>query len=55
MLYNGLGITSKPTFWGLGDNSFFALVIVPICRSWLSASLLVQRFLVSGLVAGAVK
>ena len=34
VLHNELGITSRPTFWLLGDNSFFALVIVSVWRNW---------------------
>jgi multiple sugar transport system permease protein len=42
VLYNQLGITSKPTFWLLGDNSFFALVIVSVWRNWPFAFLVVM-------------
>jgi multiple sugar transport system permease protein len=41
VLHNELGITSSPTFWLLGDNSFFALVIVSVWRNWPFAFLVV--------------
>jgi multiple sugar transport system permease protein len=42
VLHNELGITSKPTFWLLGDNSFFALVTVSVWRNWPFAFLVVM-------------
>ena len=42
LLYNDLGITSRPTFWLLGDNSFFALVIVSVWRNWPFAFLVIM-------------
>lgn len=45
VLYNDLGVTSKPTFWLLGDNSFFALVIVSVWRNWPFAFLVVMAAL----------
>ena len=42
VLHNELGITSTPTFWLLGDNSFFALLIVSVWRNWPFAFLVVM-------------
>jgi multiple sugar transport system permease protein len=42
VLHNELGITSAPTFWLLGDNSFFALLIVSVWRNWPFAFLVVM-------------
>ena len=42
LVHDDLGITSKPTFWLLGDNSFFALVIVSVWRNWPFAFLVVM-------------
>jgi multiple sugar transport system permease protein len=42
VLHNELGITSAPTFWLIGDNSFFALVIVSVWRNWPFAFLVVM-------------
>lgn len=42
LLHDELGITSKPTFWLLGDNSFYALVIVSVWRNWPFAFLVVM-------------
>jgi multiple sugar transport system permease protein len=47
LLYNDLGITSRPTFWLLGDNSFIALVIVSVWRNWPFAFLIVMAGLQS--------
>jgi multiple sugar transport system permease protein len=47
VLHNELGITSSPTFWLLGDNSFFALVIVSVWRNWPFAFLVVMAGLQS--------
>ena len=41
LLHNTLGITSKPSFWLIGHNSFFALVIISIWRNWPFAFLCV--------------
>ncbi|HEY7262351.1 MAG TPA: sugar ABC transporter permease [Trebonia sp.] len=42
LLYNDLGITSRPTFWLLGNNSVFALIIVSVWRNWPFAFLVVM-------------
>lgn len=42
VLHDQLGITSKPTFWLLGDNSLTALVIVSVWRNWPFAFLVVM-------------
>jgi multiple sugar transport system permease protein len=47
VLHNELHITSSPTFWLLGDNSFFALVIVSVWRNWPFAFLVVMAGLQS--------
>jgi multiple sugar transport system permease protein len=47
VLHNELGITSKPTFWLLGDNSFAALVTVSVWRNWPFAFLVVMAGLQS--------
>jgi multiple sugar transport system permease protein len=47
VLHNELGITSKPTFWLLGDHSFAALVIVSVWRNWPFAFLVVMAGLQS--------
>jgi multiple sugar transport system permease protein len=42
LLHNTLGITSRPSFWLIGHNSFFALVIISIWRNWPFAFLCVM-------------
>ncbi len=42
VLHNQLGIMSKPAFWLLGNNSFFALVVVSVWRNWPFAFLCVM-------------
>jgi multiple sugar transport system permease protein len=42
VLHDELGLTSKPTFWLLGDNSFLALVTVSVWRNWPFAFLVVM-------------
>jgi multiple sugar transport system permease protein len=42
VVHDELGITSRPTFWLLGDNSFFALVVVSVWRNWPFAFLVVM-------------
>jgi multiple sugar transport system permease protein len=42
VLYNQLHITSRPSFWLLGHNSFFALVVVSVWRNWPFAFLVVM-------------
>ncbi|MFJ5292610.1 MULTISPECIES: carbohydrate ABC transporter permease [unclassified Streptomyces] len=45
VLHDQLGITAKPSFWLIGDNSFYALVIVAIWKSWPFAFLMVMAAL----------
>ncbi|WP_250301742.1 carbohydrate ABC transporter permease [Streptomyces sp. A 4/2] len=45
VLHDQLGITDKPSFWLIGDNSFYALVIVAIWKSWPFAFLMVMAAL----------
>jgi len=47
VLHNELGITSRPTFWLLGDNSFIALVTVSVWRNWPFAFLVIMAGLQS--------
>jgi multiple sugar transport system permease protein len=47
VLHNELGITSSPTFWLLGDNSFIALVTVSVWRNWPFAFLVIMAGLQS--------
>jgi len=47
VLHNELHITSSPSFWLLGDNSFFALVVVSVWRNWPFAFLVVMAGLQS--------
>ena len=42
LLRDVLGITSRPSFWLIGHNSFFALVIISIWRNWPFAFLCVM-------------
>lgn len=42
VLHSQLGITSRPTFWLLGNNSFAALVVVSVWRNWPFAFLCVM-------------
>jgi multiple sugar transport system permease protein len=42
LLHDNLGITSKPTFWLLGNNSLIALIIVSVWRNWPFAFLVVM-------------
>jgi multiple sugar transport system permease protein len=42
VLHNQIGLTSRPTFWLLGNNSFIALVIVSVWRNWPFAFLIVM-------------
>ncbi|MCO5971307.1 carbohydrate ABC transporter permease [Actinoallomurus soli] len=41
VLHDQLHLTGKPTFWLLGDNSFYSLVIVSVWRNWPFAFLVV--------------
>ncbi|MCX4722374.1 carbohydrate ABC transporter permease [Streptomyces sp. NBC_01306] len=45
VLHDQLGITDKPSFWLIGDNSFYALVIVAVWKSWPFAFLMVMAAL----------
>jgi multiple sugar transport system permease protein len=47
LLHDDLGITSRPTFWLLGDNSFIALVTVSVWRNWPFAFLVIMAGLQS--------
>jgi multiple sugar transport system permease protein len=47
VLHDELGITSSPTFWLLGDNSFIALVTVSVWRNWPFAFLVIMAGLQS--------
>jgi multiple sugar transport system permease protein len=47
VLHDELGLTSGPTFWLLGNNSFVALVIVSVWRNWPFAFLVVMAGLQS--------
>lgn len=47
VLHDELGITSRPTFWLLGDNSFVALVTVSVWRNWPFAFLVIMAGLQS--------
>jgi multiple sugar transport system permease protein len=42
VLHDQLGVTSKPSFWLIGDNSFYALVVVSVWRTWPFAFLCVM-------------
>ncbi|MEU6530374.1 sugar ABC transporter permease [Streptomyces sp. NPDC046928] len=42
VLHDQLGITDKPTFWLIGDNSFFALLTVSVWKGWPFAFLIVM-------------
>jgi multiple sugar transport system permease protein len=42
VLHDELGLTSRPTFWLLGGNSFISLVIVSVWRNWPFAFLCVM-------------
>jgi multiple sugar transport system permease protein len=47
LLHDDLGLTSRPTFWLLGDNSFIALVTVSVWRNWPFAFLVIMAGLQS--------
>ncbi|MFC8423498.1 carbohydrate ABC transporter permease [Streptomyces sp. NPDC057236] len=42
VLHDQLGITDKPSFWLIGDNSFIALLIVSVWKGWPFAFLIVM-------------
>ena len=41
VLHDQLGLTDKPSFWLIGDNSFVALLIVSVWKGWPFAFLIV--------------
>ncbi|WP_328393308.1 sugar ABC transporter permease [Streptomyces sp. NBC_00390] len=42
VLHDQLGLTDEPSFWLIGDNSFTALVVVAVWKSWPFAFLIVM-------------
>ncbi|MEU1668385.1 sugar ABC transporter permease [Streptomyces sparsogenes] len=42
VLHDQLGLTDKPSFWLIGDNSFIALLTVSVWKSWPFAFLIVM-------------
>ncbi|MFF3686757.1 carbohydrate ABC transporter permease [Streptomyces sp. NPDC002187] len=42
VLHDQLGLTGEPSFWLIGDNSFVALVVVAVWKSWPFAFLIVM-------------
>ncbi|MCX5330143.1 carbohydrate ABC transporter permease [Streptomyces sp. NBC_00140] len=42
VLHDQLHLTDKPSFWLIGDNSFFALLIVSVWKGWPFAFLIVM-------------
>ncbi|WP_431995850.1 carbohydrate ABC transporter permease [Streptomyces griseoflavus] len=42
VLHDQLGITDKPSFWLIGDNSFIALLTVSVWKGWPFAFLIVM-------------
>ncbi|MFE4664744.1 carbohydrate ABC transporter permease [Streptomyces sp. NPDC056716] len=42
VLHDQLGITDQPSFWLIGDNSFYALLIVSVWKGWPFAFLIVM-------------
>ncbi|MFD7684852.1 carbohydrate ABC transporter permease [Streptomyces sp. NPDC059781] len=42
VLHDQLGITDKPSFWLIGDNSFIALLVVSVWKGWPFAFLIVM-------------
>lgn len=45
VLYDQLGLTDKPSFWLIGNNSFIALVVVSLWKSWPFAFLMLMAAL----------
>ncbi|WP_327233165.1 sugar ABC transporter permease [Streptomyces sp. NBC_01317] len=45
VLHDQLGLTDKPSFWLIGNNSFIALVIVSLWKSWPFAFLMLMAAL----------
>jgi multiple sugar transport system permease protein len=42
VLHDQLGLTAQPSFWLIGDNSFIALVVVSVWRTWPFAFLILM-------------
>ncbi|MFE9836583.1 carbohydrate ABC transporter permease [Streptomyces sp. NPDC005551] len=42
VLHDQLGLTDKPSFWLIGDNSFYALLVVSVWKGWPFAFLIVM-------------
>jgi multiple sugar transport system permease protein len=42
VLYDQLGLTDRPSFWLIGDNSFIALLTVSVWKGWPFAFLIVM-------------
>ncbi|WP_405378945.1 MULTISPECIES: carbohydrate ABC transporter permease [Streptomyces] len=42
VIHDQLGLTSDPTFWLIGDNSFVSLVLVAVWRNWPFAFLILM-------------
>ncbi|SNX65124.1 carbohydrate ABC transporter membrane protein 1 (CUT1 family) [Streptomyces sp. TLI_55] len=42
VLHDQLGLTDKPSFWLIGDNSFIALLVVSVWKGWPFAFLIVM-------------
>jgi multiple sugar transport system permease protein len=42
VLHDQLGVTDKPSFWLIGDNSFVTIVVVSVWRTWPFAFLCVM-------------
>ncbi|WP_330172543.1 sugar ABC transporter permease [Streptomyces sp. NBC_01498] len=42
VLHDQLGLTDEPSFWLIGDNSFVALVVVALWKSWPFAFLMLM-------------
>jgi multiple sugar transport system permease protein len=42
VLHDQLGVTEEPSFWLIGDNSFAALIIVSVWRTWPFAFLILM-------------
>lgn len=45
VLHDQLGLTDSPSFWLIGDNSFIALVVVSVWRTWPFAFLIIMAAL----------
>lgn len=45
VLHDQLGLTDKPSFWLIGNNSFIALVVVSLWKSWPFAFLMIMAAL----------